>query len=315
MPAGITTAIAQEKRQSAKDRREMVWIVIDEMRLNELNPSKSQCLTVAKMIVKQHPKSFADVMRDGTVIGSGYGSLLTQLKTRVEHVNCGTALTRWRKQKRVSNSPADIARGPADQYGCVRWQPDCPLGENEERSRGKWKQPTTCKDKTINASQAPSIAELKNEWPYLFTPKELYSHFKLLTDIGILDKMEQAMEEKGKLIQAGANADEVQCILVKYNREGKGDPWPCVILLLIAHRETWGTHFGGRCKCEIIMWSFWKLNWYGLVTLNSWAEGTDYVIFNVFFLCLLVVYKYFFICCKALQRQTIWGTHINSLTV
>lgn len=96
--------------------------------------------------------------------------------------------------------------------------------------------------KTINASPAPSIAELKNEWPYLFTPKELYSHFKLLTDIGILDKMEQAVEEKGKLIlqffqqkRAGTNADDVQHILVKYNREEKCDPWPCVILLLIAH--------------------------------------------------------------------------------
>lgn len=76
----------------------MARIVVDEMRLNELNPSKSQCLTVAKMIVKQHPKNFADVMRDGTLIGSDYGSLLTQLKTRVEHVNRGTALTRRRKQ-------------------------------------------------------------------------------------------------------------------------------------------------------------------------------------------------------------------------
>lgn len=93
MPACITAAIAQEKRPSAKDHREMVQI-IDEMRLTELNPSKSQCLTVAKMIVKQHTRCFADVMRDVTVIGSGYGSLLTQLKTQVEHVNCGSALSR-----------------------------------------------------------------------------------------------------------------------------------------------------------------------------------------------------------------------------
>ncbi len=50
------------------------------MRLTESNSSKSQCLTVAKSIVKQHLQSFANVMRDGTVIGSGYGSLLTQLK-------------------------------------------------------------------------------------------------------------------------------------------------------------------------------------------------------------------------------------------
>ncbi len=93
--------------------------------------------------------------------------------------------------------------------------------------------------KTINASPPPSIAELKKEWPYLFTLKELYSCFNLLTDISILDKMEQAMEGKGKLIlqfseqkQAGTNANEVECILVKYKREEKCDPCPCVILLL-----------------------------------------------------------------------------------
>ncbi|CAB1440706.1 unnamed protein product [Pleuronectes platessa] len=237
MSPGIKTAIAQEKGKSAKDHREMVRIIVDEMRLTELNPSKSQCLTVAKMIVKQHPRSFAD----GTVIGSGYGSLLTQLKTRVEHVNRGNVLIRRREPKILSNPPADIARGPADLYGCVRWQPDCPPGETVESLKEKQREmmdlycvegpagaerghltqlmKTTyyLQRKNINAIPPPSITELKNDWPYLFSPKELYSHFKLLTDIDndILDKMNQAMEEKGKLIlqffeqkPAGTNADE-----------------------------------------------------------------------------------------------------------
>lgn len=266
MPTGIRNAIAQETRPSAKDRREMVRIIVDEMRLSELNPSKSQCLTVARKIVKQHPKSFADVMKDGTLIGSGFGSLVTQLKTRVEHVNRGSILSRRRKSKNVSKSPADIARGPADQYGCVRWQPDCPADETEESLKDKQREmkdlygtegPSGAERghlthlmkatyylqrKTINASPPSSITELKNEWPYLFTPKELYSHFQLLTDIDILHKMEQAIEDKGKLIlkffekkPAGPNADEKERILVKYNNEDKCDPFPCVILLLMAH--------------------------------------------------------------------------------
>nr|XP_055063835.1 uncharacterized protein LOC129446653 [Misgurnus anguillicaudatus] len=270
MPAGIKTAIAQGKRPSAKDRREMVRIIINEMRLTELNPSKSQCLTVAKMIVKQHPGSFADVMRDGTVIGSGYGSLLSQLKTQVEHVNRGSVFSRRRMLKRVPNSAADMPRGPVDQYGCVRWQPDCPQGETEESLKEKQSEmkdlycvegpagadrgylsklmETTyfLQRKAINASPPPSIAELKNEWPYLFTPKELYSHFKLLTDIVVLDKMEEAIEKKGKLIlqffeqkPVGSYADEVKRILGMYNREEKCDPWPVIILLLMAHfKET-----------------------------------------------------------------------------
>ncbi|XP_041866818.1 uncharacterized protein LOC121655942 [Melanotaenia boesemani] len=269
MPAGVRSAIAEEKRPSAKDRRAMVRLIVDEMRMTELNPSKAQCLTVAKSIVQQYPQSFADIMRDGTVIGSGYGSLLTQLKTRVEHVNRGNTLSRQRVKRRVSTSSADIARGPADQYGCVRWQPDCPPGETEESlkekqgemkdlfqtegpagaERGSLSQlmKTTyyLQRKHINASPPPSIAELKNEWPYLFTLKELFSHFKILTDISILDKMAQAVEEKGKVIlrffqqkPTGTNTDEVENILLKYNEE-KCDPFPAIILLLMAHfRET-----------------------------------------------------------------------------
>ena len=180
----------------------MVRIIVDEMRLTELNPSKSQCLKVAKMIVKQHPRGFADIMTDGTVIGSGYGSLLTQLKTRVEHVNRGNVLTRRRKPKILSNPPADIARGPAGQYGCVRWQPDSPLGETVESLKEKQREmidlycvegpagaerghltqlmKTTdyLQRKAINASPPLSIAELKNDL-YLFSQKQLYSHVKL----------------------------------------------------------------------------------------------------------------------------------------
>ncbi|CAK6983490.1 uncharacterized protein LOC109141728 [Scomber scombrus] len=170
----------------------------------------------------------------------------------IHHVNSGNALSRRKKQKRVSSAPEDIARGPADQYGCVRWQPDCPTGETVEGLKEKksemkdlyhtegpagaergyviqlMKTTYYLQRKNINASPPPSIAELKTEWPYLFTPREVYSHFNLLTDINILEKMEQAMEEKGKLIlrffqhkTAGTSVDEIKCILVKYNKEEK----------------------------------------------------------------------------------------------
>lgn len=267
MPSGITKAIAQERRPTAKERREMVRIVVDEIRLTELNPSKSQCLSIAKMIVKQYPNSFADVLRDGTTIGSGYGSLVTQLKTRVEHVNRGITLARRRKQKSVSNlSVEDIARGPADQYGCVRWQPDCPPGQTEESQKEKqqemkdlysteglagaerghlsqlMKATYYLQRKSINACPPPSIVELKHNWPYLFTPKELYNHFNLLTEISILDKMVEAIEEKGKLIlqffrknSTGSGGDEIQRILMKFDDSGTTSSAQCAILLLMAH--------------------------------------------------------------------------------
>ncbi|KAA0713564.1 hypothetical protein E1301_Tti021829 [Triplophysa tibetana] len=243
MPTGIKTAIALGKRPAAKERREMVRTIVDEMRLAELNPSKSQCLTDAKQIVKQYPQCFADVLRDGIKIGT---------------VNRGCSHSRRRIQKKASRSPTeDIAPGFADQYGCVRWQPKCPLEETEESLKEKQKE---MKDlystegpagverghltklmkatyylqrKYTNVYPPPSIAELKNDCcPYLFTPKELYNHFKLLTNISILEKLENSMGEKGKMIlqffkqkQAGTNADEIQRILMRFEDSGAS----CVI--------------------------------------------------------------------------------------
>ena len=106
MPHGIKTAIAREQRPSPRDRREMVRIVVDEMRLHELNPKRSDCLTIAKMIVKQYPKSFVDILKDGTRIGSGYASLVNQRKTRVEHLNRDSMVARHRRVKGVSSSSA-----------------------------------------------------------------------------------------------------------------------------------------------------------------------------------------------------------------
>ncbi|GAA6087997.1 uncharacterized protein LOC101885684, partial [Tachysurus ichikawai] len=167
-----------------------------------------------------------------------------------------------RKQKMTSNSPVEhIAPGPTDQYGCVRWQPECPVEETEESLKDKQKE---MKDlystegpagaerrnfsqlmeatyylqwKSINACPSSSFAELKNDWPYLFTPKELYSHFKSLTNISILVKNLNSMEEKGKIIiqffpqkPAGCNANEIQRILMKFDDSGASCFIPCVIL-------------------------------------------------------------------------------------
>ena len=54
------------------------------------------------------------------------------------------------------------------------------------------------------------------------------------------------MQKKGKLIlqffeqtQAGTNAYEVKHILGMYNQEEKCDPWPVLILMIMAHfKET-----------------------------------------------------------------------------
>ncbi|KAL7883035.1 hypothetical protein SRHO_G00006930 [Serrasalmus rhombeus] len=93
--------------------------------------------------------------------------------------------------------------------------------------------------KAINASPAPSVVELRSGWPYLFTQKELYNHFKLLTDISILEKMDETVEDRGKMIvqffwQKPTN-EEVTQILSRFDVTGSTILGPCVVLLLMAH--------------------------------------------------------------------------------
>ncbi|KAL0152014.1 hypothetical protein M9458_052680 [Cirrhinus mrigala] len=92
--------------------------------------------------------------------------------------------------------------------------------------------------KSINSYPPPSIADLKSEWPYLFMPKEMYMHFKSLTNITILEKLEKSMEERGKMIlqcfrRKPGGTNEMQRILMKYDDSGASSFIPCVILLIL----------------------------------------------------------------------------------
>lgn len=70
MPHGISMAVKSQKRPSPSVRREMVRIIVDEMRATEANPTRSDCLSVAKKIVRKYPMSFEDILKDGSQIGS-----------------------------------------------------------------------------------------------------------------------------------------------------------------------------------------------------------------------------------------------------
>uniref|UniRef100_A0A3B1JNM8 Uncharacterized protein n=1 Tax=Astyanax mexicanus TaxID=7994 RepID=A0A3B1JNM8_ASTMX len=184
---------------------------------------------------------------DGTRIGSGFASLLNQLKTRVEHLKRNIVIGRRRRMKGHSSSPAtNRAKGPSDQYGCIRWQPDCPQGEIESILKEKQeemkelyaREGPAAAERGHLTHPAPSIVELKTGWPFLFTQKEIYNHFKLLTDISILEKITDAIEHRGKMIinffrQKPTN--EVQQILSRFDSNRATILAPCVVLLLMAH--------------------------------------------------------------------------------
>ncbi|KAI7801292.1 hypothetical protein IRJ41_003851 [Triplophysa rosa] len=60
----------------------MIRIIVDAIRAHCPNPTKAECSQIAKNVVAQYPKSFGDVTDEGDLLGSGYTSLLNQIKTR-----------------------------------------------------------------------------------------------------------------------------------------------------------------------------------------------------------------------------------------
>ncbi|XP_051809342.1 uncharacterized protein LOC127535415 [Acanthochromis polyacanthus] len=131
MPLEIRSAIANGKRPTPAERRQMVRVLADEMRKHEANPTCSQFLTVCQKIVRQYPQSFADVFTDGSLMAGGHTSLLIQIKTRIENLNRDSSFARHRTPRR-SGSSSVRKRGPTDTYGCTRFQPDLPPGETDD---------------------------------------------------------------------------------------------------------------------------------------------------------------------------------------
>uniref|UniRef100_A0A3P8RVF0 Uncharacterized protein n=1 Tax=Amphiprion percula TaxID=161767 RepID=A0A3P8RVF0_AMPPE len=214
MPEEVQSAIANSRRPTPDKRRQMVRILADEMRKYEANPTRSTCLVICRDIVKQYPSSFADMTPDGIVIGGGFTSLLTQVKTRIENINRAGTVSRHRSSRQLGQ-----VRRPSDYYGCSQFQPEPPPEENSETLEQKRQhleiiyrqegvrageraevinlmKKTFCLQRhQINHTPEHSIEDLRIRWPYLFTPRGIYSHFELLTNISVLRALERSIEE------------------------------------------------------------------------------------------------------------------------
>ncbi|KAK0155310.1 Sterile alpha motif domain-containing protein 3 [Merluccius polli] len=241
MPPSLNTCIQNGKRPSPADRRQMIRLLVDDMRKIEVNPSRAQCLIIARDIARQYPQSFMDTMDDGrTTIGAGYESLLCQIKTRIEHSNRNNTLARRRSSKDANGIKP---RGPADTYGCTQWQPELPPEETEasledkrqklmelfsregssgmERAEVLKLMETTysLQRQMINANPAPAFEDVKQQWPYLFFPRSMCTHFEVLTNVSIVRKIEAFLEEHGRNImeffKVNPTNDDVKAVLFK----------------------------------------------------------------------------------------------------
>ena len=52
----------------------------------------------------------------------------------------------------------------------------------------------------INTLPPPDIEDVKSKWPFLFTPRYMYAHLELLTDVNVLHSLQLNMEECGSVI-------------------------------------------------------------------------------------------------------------------
>lgn len=228
MPTRLSQAIARGDLAHPEDRRAMIRTVVDTMQVHCLNPNRAACIEIARSIVSQYPATFADKTGDGEQLGCGYYSLLKQLKTRVEHVNRDNVISRIRQpRKRPSSengSNDDIKRGRSevDSYGCINWQPTT-LPERETTESLETKRQTMSAvfrssgpqaiEKTdidefmnltyiyqINSWPTPSLCEIQEQWPFLFTKRGLCTHFYTLTGIAVDTRLSEALLTKGRRI-------------------------------------------------------------------------------------------------------------------
>ncbi|CAI5679935.1 unnamed protein product [Oreochromis niloticus] len=232
MPTRLSQALASGGMAHPEDRRIMIRTVVEEMRVHCPNPNRAACGEVARAIVSKYPATFADKTAEGEQLGCGYYSLLKQLKTRVEHVNRDNVSSRIRQPRKRStreNNEGDVAikraRSELDSYGCINWQPTTlPEGETTEtletkrqtmstvfRSAGPQAIETTdvntymsltyiYQRHMLNSWPAPTLCEVQEHWPFLFTKRGLCTHFHTLTDIEVDTRLSEALLTKGRRI-------------------------------------------------------------------------------------------------------------------
>ncbi|XP_016377260.1 uncharacterized protein LOC107715619, partial [Sinocyclocheilus rhinocerous] len=262
MPATIQKAVANKTRPSPGNRKDMVKAVVDQIVEHEPNPTRAICHNIVRSIVRSHPECFADVAKNGDILGDGCYSLLQQIKTRVEYKNRNNTLVRRRRERRPQSEVPDagrgMTRGPVDQYGCVRWSPvELPPGETEasldgiksdllniyseegmsgaERAEPLMEKTYVIQRRCLNSVPAPAIAVVKEEYTCVPNRKtRIISHFTLLTDVSILMKFREALDNKGntilKFCQEVNSHQGVKDVLACFEPEAA-----CILLLIMAY--------------------------------------------------------------------------------
>ncbi|XP_042230004.1 uncharacterized protein LOC121871659 [Homarus americanus] len=220
----LLTFLEKGMRPNPPARREMVRILVDEISKVCKKKGKKALTTIAHKIVKQYPKSFQDEI-NGTIVGTGFDSLLKQLQLRFDNVNRkSNGQSMKRKKDDVMADDEDLSAAKTsqkdakhDKHGCINYMPiDYPDGETKVSQRnkktilkqkhlfgvsdevGELMQTTYFTQRIDIIEKNLSISKLQVEWPYLFERHGMFVHFKELTGIDIQEKLNNVYETQGK---------------------------------------------------------------------------------------------------------------------
>ncbi|KAI9532935.1 hypothetical protein NQZ68_027404 [Dissostichus eleginoides] len=221
-PEELMQTLERGKRPSPQMRREMVRILVCEMKRKSTCLSKIHTIEVAKKIVAKYPTSLQDII-EGDVIGPGYHSLVKQLQNRIENVKRSTT-PKIRKRKNGTDEsdtdevPPEQRAAIQDTYGCIKWDLKfLPLGETEEsQQEKKEKLRVMSKQTDVNpeevkllmkstfytqrkqVNQGTNIKSLLQEWPFWFDDLGMAVHFKELTGSELQETFTRNLDLKRK---------------------------------------------------------------------------------------------------------------------
>lgn len=127
-------ALLAGNRLNPDVRRNLVRVLVNEMRSYTDNASKKQMEIVAHRLTSLYADSLKDNI-ENMVIGTSYDSLMKQLISRNENLNRNSTspivnvLTKRNATPPVKKSTTNI-----DSYGCVNWSPEVSEEDHVEMS-------------------------------------------------------------------------------------------------------------------------------------------------------------------------------------
>ncbi|CAN7945399.1 unnamed protein product, partial [Ixodes pacificus] len=208
MPKTLLEALQKSKRPTTRDRRKMVRVIIDNVKKVCPKPLRKQLAVVARKIVDLHPSSFKDVF-DGTLIGTGYDSLLNQLVCRLENVNREDVHQAKVPEVRSAKKRSSFIPYPEQETST---KDNAEMRREQEALQTIFKadssytedvhvlMTSTHRLQQMDIKLGTSIRELKEAWPFLFTPCGLKSHFEVLLGVKVTETLDLSLRNKKRVI-------------------------------------------------------------------------------------------------------------------